>query len=156
MKTTLAWGLSVLVATIACDTRTDSLTGPRSGELTAAASSESGRPLSATLTGDAEVPGPGDPDGSGTALFRLTPGQRTVCWEVTWSNIEAPTAAHIHRGTSDVAGPVEVTLDPIAAGCAQEVDRALILEILRQPDAFYANVHNEPFPGGAIRGQLTK
>lgn len=122
----------------------------------AAADIGTGRPLSADLTGAAEVPGPGDPDGTGTAQFRLNPGQRTVCWEVTWSNIDAPAAAHIHRGTSEVAGPIVIPLDPIAEGCDEEVDRALILEILRQPDAFYANVHNAPFPGGAIRGQLSK
>jgi hypothetical protein len=33
-----------------------------------------GRPVSAHLSGAAEVPGPGDPDGHGTALISLNPG----------------------------------------------------------------------------------
>lgn len=153
MRTTLAWALGVLAVTaVACSDNADDLTGAWGGELAAAAG---GRPLSADLTGAAEVPGPGDPDGSGTAEFRLNPGLQTVCWEVTWTDIEEPTGAHIHRGTADVAGPIVIPLDPIAEGCAEGVDRALILEIIRDPDAFYANVHNADFPGGAIRGQLS-
>src|SRR5687767_6703805 len=42
----------------------------------AAASPEgSGRPITVEMTGAAERPGPGDPDGSGTAAFRINPGQ---------------------------------------------------------------------------------
>ena len=36
---------------------------------------EGGRPFTVSLTGSAEVPGPGDPNGSGTAHLRLNPGQ---------------------------------------------------------------------------------
>jgi hypothetical protein len=35
-------------------------------------------------------------------------------------------------------------------------DRELILAILHDPSAYYFNVHNAPFPGGALRGQLSK
>ncbi len=37
-----------------------------------------GRPLSTTLTGAAEAPGPGDPDASGFASIALNQGQREV------------------------------------------------------------------------------
>jgi hypothetical protein len=121
-----------------------------------------GRPLSATLTGEAEVPGPGDPDGSGTAFVTLNQGQGQVCFEISVSDILLPaTAAHIHVGTADVAGPIVVTLAPpdasgFSSGCAEEVDRELIKDIRQNPQGYYVNVHNAEFPPGAVRGQLTK
>lgn len=134
----------------------DHPTALESGALAAAGPEGSGRPFETNLSGAAEVPGPGDPDGSGTARLRLNAGQRMVCWQVTWMDIEDPTAAHIHRGPAGVAGPVVVPLSPIAGGCASGVDRGLIREILVDPAAFYVNVHNEEFPAGAIRGQLSR
>jgi hypothetical protein len=120
---------------------------------------QGGRPLSTSLTGAEEIPGPGDPDGSGTAEITLNHGQGEVCWSLTVEDIGAATAAHIHRGASGVAGPVVVPLSPPTEGssedCAQ-ADRELIKEILQNPDQFYVNVHNEEFPAGAVRGQLGK
>src|SRR5918995_5560728 len=77
-----------------------------------------GSPLSTTLTGAAEVPGPGDPDSSGTATITVNPGQEEVCWEINAAGVELPaTAAHIHVGAAGVAGPVVVTLSaPDASG----------------------------------------
>ncbi|OGO28019.1 MAG: hypothetical protein A2Z16_06600 [Chloroflexi bacterium RBG_16_54_18] len=120
-----------------------------------------GRRLTADLTGAAEVPGPGDTDGSGSAVIRLNPGREVVCWTITVTGITLPaTAAHIHDGDAGVAGPVFVTLSaPDANGEARGctfVERAEILEIIRNPDEYYVNVHNSDFPAGALRGQLTK
>jgi hypothetical protein len=118
-----------------------------------------GRPLEAALTGAAEVPGPGDPDGSGEAFFTLNQGQGEICFQLTVADIAPATAAHIHRGAEGVPGPVVVGLIPptsgFSSGCIS-VDRELIKEIRQNPSAFYANVHNSPFPAGAIRGQLGK
>lgn len=118
-----------------------------------------GRPFSTTLTGAAEVPGPGDPDGSGTASLRLNPGQGEVCYELDVSGIAPARAAHIHAGTADVAGPVVVNFSPptsgSSSGCAT-ADRALILSIIQHPEQYYVNVHNADFPAGALRGQLSK
>jgi hypothetical protein len=118
-----------------------------------------GRPLSTLLTGEQEVPGPGDTDGSGTVDLTLNPGQGQVCWNLSVAGIDTATAAHIHRGASGVAGPVVVPLTPPADGtsdgCA-DADRDLIREILQTPEQFYVNVHNAEFPEGAIRGQLGK
>jgi hypothetical protein len=50
----------------------------------------------AKLQGFKEIPGPGDPDGSGKAYITLV-GNR-VCWGLNWFGIGAPTAAHIHIG----------------------------------------------------------
>lgn len=121
----------------------------------------SGRPLDTVLTGAEERPGPGDPDGSGTASIRLNQGQGTVCYELTWTGIETPHAAHIHRAPRGEPGPVVVGLfgsptSSPATGCVQGVAPALIKEIRQDPAAFYVNVHNTPFPNGALRGQLGK
>jgi CHRD domain len=120
-----------------------------------------GRPLTATLTGAAEVPGPGDPDGSGTATFRLNPGQGRVCFVVTAAKIVLPaTAAHIHTGAAGAFGGILVALTPpdatgISGGCVS-APRATVNAILKTPSNYYANVHTSDFPNGAIRGQLAK
>ena len=119
-----------------------------------------GRPLSAVLTGAAEVPGPGDPDGAGTAKLWLNQGQGRICFSLTWKDIATPTAAHIHDGAKGVAGAVVVTLStgtPFRSmGCATGVAKALIKDIRQNPHDYYVNVHNSTYPGGAIRGQLSK
>lgn len=120
-----------------------------------------GRPFTTTLTGEAEVPGPGDPDGSGTASLTLNPGLEEVCFELSVSNIALPAiGAHIHVGTADVAGPVVVPLIPpdesgTSSGCVH-ADRDLILQIIRNPEGYYVNVHSTEFPPGAVRGQLSR
>ena len=125
--------------------------------------SDGGRPLQTALTGAEEcnasgVCGLGDPDGSGTASLRLNPGQEEICFDVRVSNIQLPaTGAHIHRAPAGVAGPVVVPLpsptSETTTGCV-DVDRALVREIIRNPEQFYVNIHNAAFPGGAVRGQL--
>jgi len=125
----------------------------------AAVGGAGGAPQSTTLTGAAEVPGPGDPDGAGTASLRLNPGQEEICYELTVSNIAPATAAHIHIGGPAVAGPIVVGLMPPTSGsssaCAS-VPRDLVLNILKNPAGFYVNVHNMPYPAGAVRGQLSR
>jgi hypothetical protein len=118
-----------------------------------------GRPLHAALSGGQEVPGPGDPDGSGLAVITLNQGQGTVCWDLSVTGIAPATAAHIHEGAKGVAGPVVVTLTPpddgSSSGCAT-VDADLIMEIRQSPWLYYVNVHNADYPSGALRGQLGK
>jgi hypothetical protein len=125
---------------------------------TGAAAEGAGAPRVATLTGAAEVP-PGDLDGSGFVQIRLHHGQGRVCFELTVADIAPATAAHIHVGPAGVAGPIVV---PLAApttgsssGCVENVDRDLIKAIIQDPERYYVNVHNAPFPGGAVRGQLS-
>jgi hypothetical protein len=120
---------------------------------------DGGRKFSVTMTGAAERPGPGDPDGSGTAEFTINPGQRRLCYELEVTGIAAATAAHIHIAPVTDAGPVVVGLaapsDGDSSGCV-DITRDLALAIIRDPSAYYVNVHNADFPAGAVRAQLTK
>jgi CHRD domain-containing protein len=119
------------------------------GGATAAAQKGS---LHATLTGKAETP-KGDPDGTGTAEVKVT-GTK-VCWEIHVAKVGTITAAHIHKGKPGVAGPVVVPFGAAfkSKGCAT-APAAVAAAILKSPSAYYVNVHNAKYPGGALRGQL--
>ena len=106
----------------------------------------------ATLTGKAETP-KGDPDGSGTAEVKIT--GRQVCWEIKVARVQPIKAAHIHKGRPGVEGPVVVpfgkTFKP--KGCTTTTS-AIAAAIKANPGRYYVNVHNVPYPAGALRGQL--
>ncbi|MFZ2490830.1 MAG: CHRD domain-containing protein [Thermoanaerobaculia bacterium] len=114
--------------------------------------------LFATLNGANERPTPGDADGTGFAVVRFDRNVPNVRYSIVTTNVPGPTAAHIHRGTSDIAGGVVVNFAPTfvegAASGAVASTPSLIDEILANPSGFYVNVHNAEFPGGAVRGQL--
>jgi CHRD domain len=124
-----------------------------------------GRPFSTTLTGAAEVPGPGDADASGVALITLNQGQGEVCFDLSWAGIDGTViAAHIHAAPAGVAGPVVVPLftgvalagTDSASGCASGVSEELLKAIRQNPENYYVNIHSTVFPAGAVRGQLGK
>lgn len=75
-----------------------------------------GQPMTVSMTGSAEVPGPGDTDGTGSATITLNHGQGEVCYELSVANIEKATAAHIHKGAIGEAGDVKVPLTAAADG----------------------------------------
>jgi hypothetical protein len=121
--------------------------------------------LHASLSGPAEVPGPGDADATGAAEVKINVQKRSVCFAIVVKDVALPaTAAHIHVGAADVAGDIVVTLAPpaeiadsgfgLAKGCARDQSRAALRAIRNAPADYYVNVHNEEFPGGALRGQL--
>ncbi|MEO7854646.1 MAG: CHRD domain-containing protein [Rubrivivax sp.] len=108
----------------------------------------------AFLYGSNEIPGPGDPDGFGTASVSIDNVANRVSWSILALNIDLPlTGAHIHQGGAAVAGPVIVSFSAQTLGEGlDDADLALIT-----PGAaagFYVNLHNALYPAGAIRGQL--
>lgn len=132
--------------------------------LLALAGCATGRPgnqratLFVTMTGLQEMPGPGDPDGTGTVELRVSPHDGQVCWNLYARGIDPATAAHIHRGDAGISGPVVLMLttpgaDGHSQGCAA-VDQNLARELAGMAHGFYVNVHTGPHPNGAIRGQL--
>jgi hypothetical protein len=131
-----------------------------SGSMAAQHDDHSGHALSGSLTGSAEVPGPGDTDGAGTAKIMLKPAENQVFFELTVSNIGEATAAHIHEAPAGKAGPPVVTLTPAPAKGSSKncvaAEAAVIKRIEQNPANFYVNVHNAEFPNGAVRAQLSK
>jgi hypothetical protein len=124
---------------------------------------ELGTGFTAKLTGGVEVPA-GDPNATGTALFRLNPSEGLVCFHVVITGESQPIVAmHIHQAPAGTAGPVVIPLiTPTASGSVQQskgcvaADPALIRQVMASPAQFYVNVHTKTFPAGAARGQLVK
>jgi CHRD domain len=119
-----------------------------------------GATLRTALSGAHETP-PNTTGGTGFATVTLNPGHQTICFTITVSqNVLPATAAHIHVAPVGQPGPIVVPLTPpgpngASSGCVHAT-RALILNIIRAPSAYYVNVHNAQFPAGVIRGQLTR
>jgi hypothetical protein len=115
---------------------------------------EGGDMFIATLT-----PESANPFGYGTAHLLLNPEQQTVCFVILVADIKLPaTAARIHKGAAGVNGPIVMSLRPpnasgFSTGCTH-APRSLILAIMQHPVDYYVNVHNMPYPEGAVRGQL--
>lgn len=116
--------------------------------------------LFAGLSGDEEVPGPGDPGIGGMVQLEMDIEDGYVCawWSVT--GVDAATAAHVHEGAAGVAGSSVVTLatpfeTTVGEPCTFGLDPATLQAIADDPAAYYVNVHTDAFPGGAGRGQLS-
>lgn len=124
-----------------------------------------GGKLRALADGGQEVP-TGDPkrvgDPDGHAVTFLYPGSSRVGYSVAWVNIGEPLAGHVHQGTlgrnGDVKIPLFVTPVPqnifAISGTVSVQDPSVLAQIKKSPTGFYANLHTEEFPDGAVRGQL--
>ncbi len=127
------------------------------GATAATAREDTGKRFQVNLEGAVEVPVAGDPDGTGSATIRINPGRGQLCYTLRVRDIQPATAAHIHEAPAGSAGPVTVTLIAPTGGSSQgcvTISRDEALDIIRNPEDYYVNVHNAEFPGGALRGQL--
>jgi len=118
------------------------------------------------LSGAAEVcptaPGTCGGPGTGTATIEIDRNARTLCYAISTQDVALPLlAAHIHVAPAGEAGPVVIPLftQPVNAAtvphtCLTGLDKNLLKDIIRNPENYYVNVHNAPFPNGAVRGQL--
>ena len=114
----------------------------------------------ARLSGAQEV-GAGDADGSASAEISVSDRLNQVCWDVTGiRNIGDVTGAHIHKCAAGVNGPVVVMLTKSNQGtwkgCADRGTEWTQDMIKANYSGFYVNIHTAEYPGGAIRGQLTR
>jgi hypothetical protein len=119
------------------------------------------RTLTATLTGDGEVP-PVETDAAGLARITLDRRKHLLCYELIITGIE-PVAGHIHRSAPGTNGGPVVDLDtfgepfgPTSAGCTVVDDAALLRDMVQHPRRYYVNLHTTAYPGGEIRGQLAE
>ena len=108
--------------------------------------------LHATLKGGSGA----DPNGRGSATLVLHPKSQYVCFTINVSNITLPAfAAHIHLGSTGaivvpLAGPNKTGQ---SRGCVNATT-AILNKISSNPGGYYVNVHNKPFPDGAVKGTL--
>lgn len=129
--------------------------------------------FSAYLTGENEVEEEGkpagDPGAKGTAVLQAV-NRRQVCYGFTMRGLsDAPTVVHVHKGKAGQNGPVVITFaNPpkgdapeapgASAGCKKLTEQGeidVLHRITKNPKNYYVNVHTEPLPGGAARGQLS-
>lgn len=112
------------------------------------------------MIGPNEVPS-GDPDGLATGVLTFDRIANTVSWSFNYSNIAAPTAMHIHTGNAGTNGGVLVNMGVGTSGGAGTLigstatSAANLTNMVGNPAGYYVNIHNTPFPGGAVRSQLT-
>lgn len=129
------------------------------------AHTDQGTILAASLRGANEVPvagGPavGDKDGAALEFIKVRGDKVSVA--VTWRGTGRPTMLHIHQGAKGTNGGVRIEFTRLLAhlkghsvtGTVKVEDATLLNALKTDPGSFYANLHTEQFPGGAVRGQL--
>ncbi|MDG0854327.1 CHRD domain-containing protein [Roseateles puraquae] len=111
--------------------------------------------ITATMTGDQEVPVRVNSGATGVATFSLTRSTRTLSGTIKVDGV-IPTAAHIHLGAAGTAGAVAIPLSIAANYDVTLAATVLTPEQLASLDAgqLYVNIHSSANPNGEIRGQL--
>ena len=111
--------------------------------------------FTATLNGASEVPAtPSIATGSATLNFNTTTKIFSVT--VTYSGFTA-TAAHIHQGATNIAGPVIFGFTAFASPINYtSVALDATQEAALMTNQYYVNVHSALYPGGEVRGQLIR
>ncbi|MBA3431929.1 MAG: CHRD domain-containing protein [Actinobacteria bacterium] len=135
----------------------------------------------AQLNGEKEDPD-GDLNGKGSARVRINTQKKKVCVSAGWRRIASPTGMHIHDAPRGENGAIVVGFfqqpgNPLpdslrgARACVRGRSddpstgigiippdgmtvRELLRDIREHSRQYYVNIHNDPFPAGAIRGQL--
>ncbi len=153
---------TMLLVTAACgDDGEEAREGAEETATSVADRAEAATRLTANLTGAAEAPTPGDPDGTGTATVNIDATKGQACYEVSIQKVDQPVGMHVHQGEPGKSGPVVIALttptasETTTTGCA-DADRTLLTRIAAQPEDFYVNVHTNTYPQGAVRGPLTQ
>jgi hypothetical protein len=119
-----------------------------------------------TATG---TPNQGQPNASAVGTLTLTANGSsgttgTAAFNLVLTNLTTPlTGMHIHQAPATTTGSIVLPFNnPNAAltgntlvGTFMGLDNTVINNIFANPSGFYFNMHNTPFPGGAVRDQLS-
>ena len=100
-----------------------------------------------------------DPVHQGDAVLYLE--KNAIRFSIAAPGLETVTATHIHHGASGTYGPMLWELNSgykgdAIRGTAADIPPGVIALIARDPSEYYIKLHTPEFPGGAIRGQLTR
>ena len=142
--------LLVLVLFVTSCKKDPTVTPPAAGESTSLN-------FSAIINGATEVPANASlAKGTGIATFDKI--SKNLSLSVIYSGI-TPRAMHIHKGAAGVNGPVIIDLATTPIFPAQvQLNQKLTIgqEDSLMRNLLYINIHSLAFPGGEIRGQLTR
>lgn len=116
-----------------------------------------GHKFDVSLDGSQEVL-KGDIDGTGEAKIRIREERGELCVDIETNYIDQARGAHIHHAPKGSNGTMVVNLpipneDGEAKGCI-EVSPDVLNKITTNAHDYYINIHTNPYPDGAIRGQL--
>lgn len=131
------------------------------------------------LSPDQVVDNGGTSGASGTFDLRLNSDEEVLCYDITTTGVNPPfmsparTATHIHEADRGTAGPARIvfpnpeggsssgclsvptTVGLMADGSTEDTGAGFSLEeIEADPSEYYADVHTEMSPKGAVRGQF--
>ncbi|WDE03794.1 CHRD domain-containing protein [Thalassomonas viridans] len=113
------------------------------------------------LDGLQEIP-VGDLDGTASGTISFDDVTGLISWDLTYTDIDTPTAMHIHGpgGTVGINAGVFIGLGVNTSGGPNTLIDSLVANladvntILNDPGGFYINIHTAEFPPGSVRGQL--
>jgi hypothetical protein len=114
--------------------------------------------LKATLNGASEAPA-NTSTGKGTAEVDYDPTSKTMRWKVTFSGLTGvPIGAHFH-GPAEAGKTARKVVSMPNPGYSP-VEGSATLTDAQAADLmagkYYINIHTATYPGGEIRGQVTK
>lgn len=113
--------------------------------------------LSAELSGRNDIP-PNNTTGSGMAEASYDTETKVLSWKVTYEGLTGPAmAAHIH-GPAPSGGNAGVMIGFQSA--ASPIEGTATLDAAKEQAVLaghtYVNIHTQAYPGGEIRGALTR